>query len=114
MQQAIIPVFKLRILKYGLLTLVLSVYSTGYAGTSITVPGSEFKTINRAMIQAKPGDTVWVENGSYTGHVAVEPGVTLISRISYGAVLDGNGRKTVVALKGKSTISGFEITNGTI
>lgn len=87
--------------------------SLGLAAT-INVPSMGIKTISEAMMRARMGDTVWVENGVYHERVLVAPGVTLIARSTFGAVIDGGGRGTVVTLGKNTTISGFEIRNGTI
>ncbi|MBD3344758.1 MAG: DUF1565 domain-containing protein [Chitinivibrionales bacterium] len=96
--------------------LCLFIYLTPFVvtGKSLTVPSSKYKTISLAMIKAAPGDTIWVEKGTYNGQVGMGNGVTLISRPLFGAVLDGNGRETVITLNGKGAVHGFEITNGTI
>ncbi|MCX7726026.1 MAG: hypothetical protein N2053_04170, partial [Chitinispirillaceae bacterium] len=63
---------------------------------SINVPSMGIKTISEAMMRARMGDTVWVENGVYHERVLVAPGVTLIASSTFGAVIDGGGRGTVV------------------
>lgn len=80
---------------------------------SVTVP-SKAPTIAAAMASVKKGDTVWVEEGIYREHIYVNPGVTLISRAIFKAVIDGSGRGTVVTMGNGSRISGFEIRNGTV
>lgn len=80
---------------------------------SITVPGKA-PSIAAAMASVKKGDTVWVEEGTYREHIYVTPGVTLLSRAIFKAVIDGSGRGTVVTMGSNSTISGFEIRNGTV
>ena len=80
---------------------------------SISVP-SKASTINSAMLLVKKGDTVWVEEGTYREHVYVAPGVHLLSKAVFKAVIDGNGKGTVVTLANGSSISGFDVRNGTI
>lgn len=84
------------------------------AGKSIVVPSEKIKTITEAMSKAANGDTVWVEDGVYSEHVVLTSGVTLKARSLYKAVIDGQKRGTVVTMGKKSSISGFEIRNGTI
>jgi len=84
------------------------------AGESLSVPSVGVKKIGEAMINAKAGDTVWVDNGVYRELVFVKSGVTLIARNTFKAVIDGKGKGTVVTLSANSAINGFEIRNGTI
>lgn len=71
-------------------------------------------TITEAMIRTRMGDTIWVENGVYHERILVAPGVTLVARNLFKAVINGDGRGTAVTMAKNSTISGFEITNATI
>ena len=66
------------------------------------------------MSKASAGDTIWVEDGVYGEHVVINSGVTLKARSIYKAIIDGQKRGTVVTMGKKSSISGFEIRNGTI
>ncbi len=94
----------------SILLLPLLVASTVF---SVSVPQNS-STINGAMMNAKKGDTIWVEPGVYREYIYIAPGVTLLSRSIFKAVLDGGGRGTIVTLGNNSVISGFEIRNGTI
>lgn len=84
------------------------------SANSIQVPSMGVKSITEAMMRAKPGDSVIVENGLYREHVLVAPGVSLVSRTVFGAKIDGSGKGTVVTMGKGSTLSGFEVRNGTI
>ncbi|MBD3344757.1 MAG: hypothetical protein GF401_06810 [Chitinivibrionales bacterium] len=90
------------------------VFGIAVAGNSITVPSGQIQTIAHAFIRAKPGDTVWVNNGIYRERVFVESGITLMARHPLKAVIDGKGKGTVVTLGRNASISGFVIKNGTI
>ncbi|MCX7726025.1 MAG: right-handed parallel beta-helix repeat-containing protein [Chitinispirillaceae bacterium] len=79
----------------------------------LNVP-QKFQKITDALIAAKKGDTVIVEPGVYKEHIFVSPGVVIISRTLFKAVIDGDGRGTIVTMGNNSIISGFEIRNGTI
>ena len=81
--------------------------------TNILVPGN-FPTISAAMAKAKKGDSVTVEDGTYRGHIYVNPGVALIASNLFKSVIDGNGKGTVVTMSNGATITGFQIRNGTI
>ena len=80
----------------------------------IVVPSNGVKNITAAMTIAKQGDTVKVMEGRYRESVFINPGVTLLSNTLFGAVLDGRGKGTIVTMGTGSTISGFEVRNGTI
>ncbi len=93
--------------------IVLSVIFTVQAA-SITVPSHNATSIAQAMLAAKKGDTVWVEEGIYREQVFINPGVALIAKHVIKAQIDGEGRDRVVSLGNHSTLSGFDVTNGTI
>jgi hypothetical protein len=83
------------------------------SGNTISVPG-DAKTISAAMISARAGDTVYVAPGTYKERVIMAPGVALVSRSIFGAIINGGGKGAVVTMSKGSTIHGFEIRNGTI
>lgn len=81
---------------------------------SLQVPSIGIKSISEAMMKTRVGDTVWVDKGVYREHVLLAPGVTLIARTQYEAVIDGAGRGTVITMGKNTCISGLTIRNGTI
>ncbi len=82
-------------------------------GKSILVPSKGITTISQAMINAKYGDTVWVEPGIYKENINISSDITLISKELFKAVIDGRGkREDVVKISYQSTLIGFEIRNG--
>jgi parallel beta-helix repeat protein len=96
------------------LFLLVAVFLSPVFSRTIVVPSSEAKSINAAMAIARTGDTVKVKNGVYRENVFISPGVVLIAENLFKAILDGRGRSTVVSMGNASTISGFEVRNGTI
>jgi nitrous oxidase accessory protein NosD len=86
----------------------------GFAGKSIDVPSGKYKTITEAMVAVSSGDTIWVDPGVYHERVVVYPGVALKSRSLHKAVINGGQHGTVVTLGKRSSITGFDIRNGTI
>ncbi len=84
------------------------------AGAIITVPSTGLTTVTAAMVKAKAGDTVVVENGKYRERVFIKAGVVLKSRNMHKSILDGMGHGTVVTMGPNSGIIGFVIKNGTI
>ena len=96
------------------LTISCLLWQSVASAASVQVPSMGIKTIAEAMMRSRVGDTVWVENGVYHERILVAPGVTLMARSMFEAVIDGGGRGTVVTLGKNTTICGFEIRNGTI
>jgi hypothetical protein len=96
----------------ALLPLVAVLFHSVY-GAARVVPG-QYSTITAAMINAKKGDTVWVDPGIYSEHIYITPDVVLMSRVIFKAVIDGKGRGTVITVGTNGTLSGFEVRNGTI
>ena len=90
------------------------IFPASVFAASIQVPSMGIKTISEAMMRTRVGDTVWVDNGVYREHVLIAPGVTLMARSTFKATIDGGGRGTVVTMGKNTTISGFEVRNGTI
>jgi hypothetical protein len=80
---------------------------------SLNVP-QNFATITAAMMEAKQGDTILVDEGIYNEHLYVSPDVNLVSRKLFKAVVDGRGKGTVITLGNNTSLSGFEVRNGTI
>jgi hypothetical protein len=97
---------------YAVLSFTAALPSAG--GVIISVPGKGISTIQAAMISARTGDTVLVANGVYKEKVAVKSGVLLKAQSLFGAVIDGNGRGTVITLGGDAGVCGLEVRNGTI
>ena len=85
-----------------------------FAGTVISVPSTGIATIANAMLKARAGDTILVDNGTYREYVFIKSGVTLKARNLHKAILNGKGRGTVVTMGSNSSINGFVVKNGTI
>ena len=83
-------------------------------GSTITVPSRNARTISKAMIMARSGDTVLVSKGIYRERIMVSHGVVLKSSVRHAAVIDGRGRGTAVTMGKNTVINGFIIRNGTI
>lgn len=80
----------------------------------VMVPSSGIRTISQAVVKARAGDTIIVSDGVYKEDVFVKGGVYLKAQYMHGAIIDGDGRGTVVTLGAGAGIEGFEIRNGTI
>ena len=68
--------------------------------------------ISKAMVLAKPGDTIVLADGKYNESVIVSGSVTLYSPNVFGAQITGNGRDAVIELKMNSKISGVAVSGG--
>ncbi|KYK22285.1 hypothetical protein AYK25_02480 [Thermoplasmatales archaeon SM1-50] len=75
-------------------------------------PGN-YTTIQSAINDANPGDTVFVYNGTYSEHVVVNKTIDLIGENRDTTIIDGGGAGSVVCVTSDGvTISGFTIQNG--
>ena len=92
----------------------LTLGAAAAAAKSISVPSAGIKTISQAVVKATAGDTIWVDNGVYRELVMLPPGVALVARSLFKAVIDGGGKGTVITMGKSTTLFGFEIRNGTI
>ncbi len=91
--------------------LVLLTVSRGAWGATLLVP-EEYPTIQAAVVAAAPGDEVSVAPGRYVEHVAFKcHDVTLKSRVTRAATIDGGGSGHVVVCNPyRATVDGFVIT----
>lgn len=73
-----------------------------------------YATIQAAINAASPGDTVYVQAGTYNEHVTIDKSLTLQGEDRDTTIIDGGGSGTVVYLSYVSNveISGFTISNG--
>jgi len=84
------------------------------ASEVLMVPSTGLRTISQAIVRARAGDTIVVSDGVYREDVFLKAGVYLRAANLHGAIIDGDGRGTVVTMSSGSGIEGFEIRNGTI
>jgi hypothetical protein len=82
----------------------------------ISAQGPHFQSIQDRINSANPGDTVWVEPGTYYECITLKNGVTVKSRMGPAVTfLDGQQRCTVVTasyLDRSAVLDGFTITHG--
>ncbi len=76
--------------------------------TQLTVgPGEQYHSIQAALDAAQPGDTVRVAPGVYHEHPVVKRPVVLLGEP--GAVIEGDGRGTVLTVNAAAVIRGFTV-----
>ncbi|MFP4416644.1 MAG: right-handed parallel beta-helix repeat-containing protein [Fibrobacterota bacterium] len=78
----------------------------------ITVPSSNYRNITKALMDARPDDSVLVKPGVYREQIVINSGITLISEEHFAAVVKGNGRNNTVTIVGDGRIIGFDISHG--
>lgn len=91
---------------------LLSLIAIGIAAT-MQVPQQK-STISSALMDAKSGDTIWVDSGMYREQIYIAPDIVVLSKKPLAAIIDGKNRGTVVTIGRNATLSGFSIQNGTI
>jgi parallel beta-helix repeat protein len=90
----------------------LSGYVRVEAPRVIEVP-KDYKSIQKAVDAAHPGDTVRVASGMYYEHVTISKSLTLIGEERSSSIIDGSGYGTVIqVLTPYVNICGFTVRNG--
>lgn len=79
--------------------LIISLPAVSRAAVHTIDPGS---SISAAVASARPGDVIRVRAGRYAGSVVIDRPVELVGEP--GAVLDGEGRGTVVQVTGRGVV----------
>lgn len=77
--------------------------------TLVVEPGGPLASIQEAVRQARPGDTILVRGGRYRGPVGIDRPLRLVGEGR--PVIDGRGRGTVVHVTAPDvTVQGFHVT----
>lgn len=100
--------------KYLILLSLLAPCIIFARANKIVVPSSGIEDIGTAIVKAKAGDTILVENGKYRERIYLKAGVTLKAKNLHQAKIDGMGKGTVVTMMANSSLIGFIVQNGTI
>ena len=94
------------------LTFVL-LWSNKIAARTVVVPNSS-RSLNKALVKSRPGDTLLLEPGVYRGKIIVPPRVSLVSKELHKAKINGVGASKVVTLINGSSVYGLTVYNGRV
>ncbi|TET91589.1 MAG: hypothetical protein E3J35_02450 [Methanomassiliicoccales archaeon] len=96
--------------------LVLSFMPENVRATTLYVGGvgpGNYTSIQDAIDDASPGDTIFVYNGTYREHVGVYKPLSLIGEHRNTTIIDGDGWGDVVyVISDWVNVTGFTVTNG--
>jgi parallel beta-helix repeat protein len=97
------------------LTLVIPLKSIIIVNASLStwiVGGNGFNSIQEAINNASPGDTVIVSKGTYYENIVVNKSITLVGEDTESTIINGGGVENVISIKASNVnISGFTIIN---
>lgn len=96
-----------------LLLLLCFCFLTSVESKTITVPDN-FKSIQIAVDNTNPGDTVFIRIGEYNGAVTLKHNITLTGEKMTETVLHGNRRMPVVTLGNNTHVKNLTLTEGRI
>jgi nitrous oxidase accessory protein len=75
--------------------------------------GSDFTKIQDAIYAAKPGDTIYVYNGTYNENLVVsKDDLTIVGESKSDTVIDGGGKLVIEISSSGVVLSGFTVRNG--
>jgi len=95
--------------------LVCALLTSGYKTTVEASPDvlyvpTEHPTIQEAITHANPGDTIFVDSGTYYEHVVINKSISLIGEDRNTTIIDGGEADTVISLTASNvTVKGFTI-----
>jgi hypothetical protein len=80
--------------------------------TTITVP-DDYSTIQAAIDAASPGDTIFVESGTYNESLDIGESIILVGEDKFSTIINGLGAYNVIYVDStNASIREFTITNG--
>ncbi len=99
-------------------SIALTILPTNVGGATLFVGGGpgNYTTIQSAVNDANPGDTVYVYSGTYAEDVSVFESISIIGESRTGTVIRGTGTADTVLVTADSvTVNGFTMENsGTV
>ena len=81
------------------------------AGKVLRVP-QDYKSIQKALDEADPGDTVFVDDGTYKESIVLRDDIVLIGSSAERVILKGNRKKPVVTGAQGSEVRHITVENG--
>jgi len=100
--------------------LIAALLASGYKTTVeatpavIYVPTEQHPTIQKAIDQAYPGDTIFVYNGTYYENVVINKSISLVGQDRDSTIIDGQEVGPVVSITTNNVhINGFTLQNST-
>jgi parallel beta-helix repeat protein len=80
--------------------------------SKLTVP-DDYPTIQEAINNAKPGDTIFVRKGIYDGNIIINKSITLVGEDRENTIIDSKAIGNAISIRGTSnvTINGFTVKN---
>ncbi len=101
----------LKLLLIGMLTFAFNMQPVKSESKTWTVDddgSADFHTIQEAINAASPGDTIFVEAGTYYEHVVVDKTLILVGLDEFNTIIDGEGTGSVVYVtSNRTSITGF-------
>lgn len=88
---------------------LLLISSSLLAATINLKPGEK---IAKALIDARPGDTISLAPGVYKESISIKDRVTVIGSSPLKTTIKGNGRESTVVLHGSASVQKVTISNG--
>lgn len=92
------------------LIIPLLLISSSLIGATINITPEQ--KIARALVDARPGDTISLAPGVYKESISIKDRVTVIGSSPLKTFIKGNGRETAVVLHGSASVQRVTISNG--
>jgi len=79
--------------------------------STLTVP-DDYSTIQEAINNANPGDTIFVRKGIYEGNIIIDKSIRLVGEDRENTIIDGKAVGNAISIRASNvTVNGFTIKN---